>query len=190
MNARIDDAERAAELKRLEAERDEQQVRGPNPNPNPNPKPNRNPNPNPNPNQRLHELALEQLEAKASAALKSLEEQHAEEVARIQHDAAHTAAEQNRLKGRLAQLAPQIERAEGGAPDLAAARAGSKDASEWVAERLAFMLIEDSKNRQRGALRRWAAMAEFKEGLELGSGVGGKKAAEAVAASEARSLVV
>ena len=59
-----------------------------------------------------------------------------------------------------------------------------------MAERLAFMLIEDSKNRQRGALRRWAAMAEFKEGLELGSGVGGKKAAEAVAASEARSLVV
>jgi len=33
VNARIDDAERAAELKRLEAERDEQQVRGPNPDP-------------------------------------------------------------------------------------------------------------------------------------------------------------
>ena len=59
-----------------------------------------------------------------------------------------------------------------------------------MAERLAFMLIEDSKNRQRGALRRWQAMAEFKEGLELGSGVGGKKAAEAVAATEARSVVV
>ena len=43
----------------------------------------------------------------------SLEEQHAAEVARIRHDAAHTAAEQQRLKGRLAQLAPQIERAEG-----------------------------------------------------------------------------
>ena len=52
------------------------------------------------------------------------------------------------------------------------------------------MLIEDSKNRQRGALRRWQAMAEFKEGLELGSGVGGKKAAEAVAATEAATAVV
>ena len=170
VQAKIDDAERATELARLEGQRDEQQ--------------------------RLHDLALEQLEAKASAALRSLEEQHAEEVARIQHDAAHAAGEQERLKARLAQLVPQIERATGadggggerrggaapdGAPDLAAARAGSKDASEWVAERLAFMLLEDSKNRQRSAMRRWQAMAEFKEGLELGAGVGGKSAAEAEA---------
>ena len=175
VQSRIDDAESAPELARLEGQRDQMQ--------------------------RLHDLALEQLEAKASAALRSLEEQHAEEVARIQHDAAHAAGEQERLKARLAQLVPQIERATAadggggggggerrgggaapdGAPDLAAARAGSKDASEWVAERLAFMLLEDSKNRQRSAMRRWQAMAEFKEGLELGAGVGGKSAAEAEA---------